>query len=317
MPSGLGFGLFASLLWGVAEIAGALSTRMVGSLRVLVGSQAVSVVVLGAIVLVRPDLLGPDPLAGMLAAFPVGLLASVVYLAYYTALRIGPVSIVSPVIVAYGGAAVVLAVIVRGETLLPAQAAGAAIATAGVVLASVSFGHDDGGAGVGAGTGVGVAAGGGGRRLRVLGPGVAMSIVTLIGFAMLAVLLAGPIKEHGWLPSAIGSRIGNNLASLVILAVALRSRSRRFSPLLLPWEGWSRRVILLILAAGAFDIVGFVSFAMGLEVAPAWLIGLSSSFGPVLALVWAVVGLGERPQRSQWVGLCGILVGVVVLALAV
>jgi drug/metabolite transporter (DMT)-like permease len=306
MSPGLALGLLASLLWGVAEISGAVSTRMVGSLRVLVGSQAVSIVVLGAIVIARPELLGPDPVAGMLWAFPVGLLASLVYLAYYTALRIGPVSIVSPVIVAYGGAAVVLAVIVRGETLLPAQAAGAAIATAGVVLASISFGHKDDGA----------EGSSGGRRLRVLGPGVAVSIVTLIGFALLAVLLAGPIKEYGWLPAAIGSRAGNNLASLLILGIALRSSSRRFSPLLLPWHGWSRQAVTLVIATGAFDVLGFVGFAIGLEVAPAWLVGLASAFGPVLALVWAVVGLGERPQRSQWVGLAGILVGVVVLAVA-
>ncbi len=311
MSSGLALGLLASLLWGVAEIAGAVSTRMVGSLRVLVGSQAVSVIVLGAIVIARPDLLGPDPVAGMLAAFPIGVLASGVYLAYYTALRIGPVSIVSPVIVAYGGAAVVLAVVIRGETLAPAQALGAAIATAGVVLASVSFGGGGGGGSEAAGTG------GGGRRLRVLGPGVAISVVTLLGFALLAVLLAGPIKEYGWLPAAVGSRAGNNAASLLLLGLALRSRSRRFSPLLLPWHGWSRRAIALVLAAGAFDVIGFVAFAIGLEVSPAWLVGLSSSFGPVLALAWAVVALGERPQRSQWVGLVGILVGVVVLAAAV
>jgi drug/metabolite transporter (DMT)-like permease len=308
MSTGLALGLLASLMWGVAEIAGAVSTRMVGSLRVLVGSQAVSVLALGAIVIARPELLGANPVAGILAAFPVGLLASLVYLAYYTALRIGPVSIVSPVIVAYGGAAVVLAVIVRGETLAPAQAAGAAIATAGVVLASISFGGGDHGSGEG---------GGGGRRLRVLGPGVAVSVVTLIGFALLAVLLAGPIKEYGWLPAAIGSRAGNNFASLLILGIALRSSSRRFSPLLLPWHGWSRRAIVLVFAAGAFDILGFVGFAIGLEVAPAWLVGLASSFGPVLALAWAVVSLGERPQRSQWVGLGGILVGVIVLAVAV
>jgi drug/metabolite transporter (DMT)-like permease len=304
MAIGLVLGLLASLMWGVAEIAGAVSTRMVGSLRVLAGSQAVSVIALAAIVLARPDLLGPDPLAGVLAAFPVGLLASLVYLAYYTALRIGPVSIVSPVIVAYGGAAVVLAVIVRGESLLPVQAAGAAIATVGVVLASVSFGHAEAGATSG------------GRRLAVLGPGVAIAVVTLIGFALLAVLLAGPIKQYGWLPAAIGSRSGNILASFAMLAIALRSRSRRFSPLLLPWHGWSRLAIGLVLAAGAFDVIGFVGFAIGLEVAPTWLVGLASSFGPVLALVWAVVGLGERPQRSQWLGLVGILVGVVVLAVA-
>ena len=49
--------------------------------------------------------------------FPLGILAAGAYLAYFTALRLGPVSIVSPVIMAYGGATVVLAVLLRGEVL--------------------------------------------------------------------------------------------------------------------------------------------------------------------------------------------------------
>ena len=44
-------------------------------------------------------------------------------------------SVVSPVVVAYGGTTVILAVWLRGESLLPVQAVGAVLATVGVVLA--------------------------------------------------------------------------------------------------------------------------------------------------------------------------------------
>ena len=47
-----------------------------------------------------------------------------------------------------------------------------------------------------------------------------------------------------------------------------------------------------------------------------WLIGLASSFGPVLAVGYAVWQLGERPHRTQWAGLGLIALGVAVLALA-
>jgi len=303
MPIGLALGLLASLTWGIGEVAGAISTRMIGSLRVLVWAQAVSIVTLVVIVLVRPDLLGPTALAGIVAAFPFGLMASLVYLAYYTSLRIGPVSIVSPVIVAYGGATVVLAVLFRGESLTLAQAGGAAVATAGVVLAAISFEGAPGGRKRG-------------LSISVVGPGVAVALFTMAGFAIVTVLLAGPVGTYGWLPAAIGSRLGNNVASMLLLVVALRTGSPRFRPLLLPWHGWSRRSVLLALAAGAFDTIGFVGFVIGLGLAPAWLLGLSSSFGPVLAVVWAVASLGERPRLSQWMGLVAIGAGVVVLAVA-
>ena len=264
MPTGLGLGLFASVAWGVVDVAAAISTRFVGSMRVLVGTQLVSLVVLAALAVLFPSLLGPTAVEGAIAGFPMGFVAAGAYLAYFTALRLGPVSIVSPVIMAYGGATVVLAVLLRGEVLTVAQASGAVLATAGVVLAGVTFE---------AGTL---------RGVRVVGPGVVAAVLTLIGFAIVTLLLASPIRDHGWLPVVIGSRIGNNVASVALLAVALRSAWGGFRPMLEPSLGWTRSVVAVVIVAGVCDIAAFVAYAIGLEVAPVWLIGLASSFGPVL-----------------------------------
>ncbi len=298
MPTGLALGLFASFAWGIVDVTAAVSTRLIGSLRVLVGAQLVSLAALALIAFAQPELLGAAPIEGIVAGFPLGILAAAAYLAYFTALRIGPVSIVSPVIMAYGGATVILAVLVRGETLSTQQAAGAILATAGVVLAGVTF------------------EAGALRGMRVVGPGVVAAVLTLVGFAVLTVGLASPIRDHGWLPVVIGSRIGNNVGSLALLAVALVSGSRRFQPLLEPSGGWSRTALALVVACGAFDIAAFVAYAIGLSIAPVWLVGLSSSFGPVLAVAYAVTRLGERPHRTQWAGLALIGAGVVVLAVA-
>lgn len=298
MPTGLGLGLFASLAWGLVDVGAAVSTRVVGSLRVLAGTQLVSVVVLAVIALGWPGLLGSSPIEGAVAGFPMGILAALAYLAYFTALRLGPVSIVSPVIMAYGGATVVLAVILRGEVLSTQQALGAALATAGVVLAGVTF--DEGSL----------------RGVRVVGPGVVAAVLTLIGFAVVTLLLATPIRDHGWLPVVIGSRVGNNLASIVLLVVALRSSWGGFRPLLEPSLGWTRAIVAVVILSGACDIAAFAAYAIGLGVAPVWLIGLASSFGPVLAVGYAIWRLGERPHRTQWAGLGLIAVGVAVLALA-
>ena len=71
-----------------------------------------------------------------------------------------------------------------------------------------------------------------------------------------------------------------------------------------------------MIVGGVCDIAGFAAYAIGLGVAPVWLMGLSSSFGPVLAVGYAIWRLGERPHRTQWAGLALIALGVVVLALA-
>ena len=63
------------------------------------------------------------------------------------------------------------------------------------------------------------------------------------------------------------------------------------------------------------DVVGLVSFAYGLEVAETWLVGLASSFGPAVTIVVAVAFLGERLRPVQWVGLAGVLVGMIAIGL--
>jgi drug/metabolite transporter (DMT)-like permease len=70
-------------------------------------------------------------------------------------------------------------------------------------------------------------------------------------------------------------------------------------------------VAILVGAAAAF-----VAFAIGLEVAPTWLVGLASSFGPVIAVVFAVRQLGEHLRPTQWAGLALLAGGVVVLAVS-
>ena len=74
-------------------------------------------------------------------------------------------------------------------------------------------------------------------------------------------------------------------------------------------------MVALVVVGGLCDIGAFVAYAIGLQVAPVWLVGLASSFGPVLAVAYAIWRLGERPHATQWAGLGLIAAGVAVLAL--
>lgn len=301
MSTGLLLGLFSSLTWGIVDITGALAGRRVGSTAVLAGAQLVSVATIALIVLADPSRLGPQAATGFLAGIPVGVGAAFAYLSYFTALRIGPLSVVSPVILAYGGATVVLAVVLRGETLLPVQALGALFATAGVVLAGIVF-H-----------------GGRLRGARLVGPGVLVAALTIILFSVVTVALAGPIQTYGWLSVGLGSRVANAMAALILLLLmVLRSRSRAAEavPGVVVPARFTAFVLALILVTGLCDVAGFVTFAIGLEIAPTWLVGLASSFGPVIAVVFAVRQLGERLRPTQWAGLALLAGGVVVLAIS-
>jgi drug/metabolite transporter (DMT)-like permease len=297
MSEGLLAGLFASVAWGVVDITALLAGRRVGSLRALAGTQVISVVALAMLIALDPLRLGPDPFAGILAGLPIGILAGGAYLSYFTALKLGPLAVVSPIIVAYGGLTVLLAVLLRGETLAPIQVAGAVLATAGVVLAGFVFDRRSL------------------RSARLVGPGVAIAFLTIALFSMVTVLMSGPIRAHGWLPVALGSRIANMSFALVLLVLGLR-RATFLRPLMLPGLPVTRVVIALVAMTGLCDVAGFMTFAIGLGIAPVWLIGLSSSFGPVLAIGYAVWRMGERLRPSQWAGLALLGLGVMVLAVS-
>lgn len=297
MPEGLMVGLFTSLAWGVVEIGAALAGHRVGILRALAATQVIGVAVVLGIVALDPGRLGPDPAEGILVGLPIGVLAGGAYLAYFTALKLGPLAVVSPIIVAYGGLTVILAVTLRGETLAPAQAAGAALATVGVILAGLVFDRRSL------------------RNTRLVGPGVAVAFVTIGLFALVTIFMSGPVRVYGWLPVVVGSRAANATFVLVLLAFASRGAGV-LRPLMLPADRWSRRAMALVLMTGVLDVMGLVTFAIGLEIAPVWLIGLASSFGPVLAVGYAVWRMGERLRPTQWSGLALLGVGVLVLAVS-
>ncbi|MCI0345727.1 MAG: DMT family transporter [Chloroflexi bacterium] len=305
MSSGLLLGLGAALMWGLTDVAAALAGRRYGSLKVVLSTQVVGVSV-GVAILVAGMALGAplQPLnAGSVAvALACGLFACIAYVGFFTALKIGPISVVSPVVSAYGGLTVLLAVFIRGETLTQSQAIGAAVSTLGVVLVGLTF---DGGM----------------RGLRVVGPGVLFALVALFGFAGLTVAIADPIREIGWLPALIAARSSNAVLSAALLFVVLArpaAWTERFVNPSAPAIGIGplRWPIAVVLLAGVLDVGGLVSYTIGLEVSQVWLVGLASSFGPVVAVLVAVLFLGERPRPTQWLGMIGIVIGIALIGLS-
>src|SRR6187549_3038533 len=152
MPFGLLTGLTAALFWGTLDVITALGSRVIGSLRVTAGMQSVTAVLFLVIFVTTGATIPTEP-ASIALAVLLGLIGAGAYLSYFTGLQFGPIAVVSGMVAAFGGLTVVLAVVIRGETLTPLQAIGAAIATIGVLMTAIAF---DGGV----------------RSARFAGPGV-------------------------------------------------------------------------------------------------------------------------------------------------
>ncbi len=296
MPFGLLTGLGAALAWGTMDIASALASRRIGSLLVTAGVIVVSAILLVLIALATGTGLPADP-AALTPAALLGVIGAGAYFSYFTGLRVGPISVVSGVVAAYGGLTVVLAVVIRGETLTTTQAFGAAIATIGVILTGVAFD-------------------GGWRATRFAGPGVVFALAALMLFSAMAITTDIALDFAGWLQVLLVARLVNVaiLGVVVIGLVILATRDRAALPGFARGSGRSR-VLVTVVAAGVLDVVGLISFAIGLEKAPTWMVGLASSFGPAVTIIVAVAFLGERLKPIQWLGLVGVAIGMVAIAI--
>jgi drug/metabolite transporter (DMT)-like permease len=261
--------------------------------------QLVGAALIWAVALATGVSLPSDP-AVLIGGSLVGLAGAGAYLSYFTGLRIGPISVVSGLVAAYGGLTVVLAVLFRGESLTPLQALGATTATVGVILTGVAF---DGGL----------------RGMRFAGPGVAFAVVALILFAVMTIGSDIVLERAGWVQVLLVSRSANAVMSVLVLVVAMTALRGPAAPLLQGERAdggrADKRVIGAVVLAGLLDVLGLMSFAYGLEVAETWLVGLASSFGPAVTIVVAVAFLGERLKPIQWLGLAGVLVGMIAIGL--
>ena len=302
MPLGLLTGLGAALAWGTLDIFSAIAGRRVGSLRVTTGIQLIGAAFVIGLALLTGTSVPLDPWV-VLGGMAVGLAGAGAYLAYFTGLRIGPIAVVSGVVAAYGGLTVVLAVVIRGETLTQVQAIGAALATLGVVLTGLRF---DGGM----------------RGLSFASPGVGFAVIALVLFATMSIVSDIVIDRADWLQVLLVSRSANAILTVLVLVLALGVARRLARPVLVGEDGREEpeavrdpRIVGLIVLAGLLDVLGLVVFMYGLQHAETWLVGLASSFGPAVTIIAAVAFMGERLRGIQWIGLGCVLAGMLAIGL--
>jgi drug/metabolite transporter (DMT)-like permease len=140
-------------------------------------------------------------------------------------------------------------------------------------------------------------------------------LIALVLFALMAITTDVALETMTWLQVyaiARGVNAAIGLTALVVLGIA----GHRLATLPNGGPAWSStRVVVAITIAGVLDVLGLIAFATGLETAPTWMVGLASSFGPAITILVAVALLGERLRPIQWLGLAGILAGMVAIAI--
>lgn len=269
--------LASSLVWGTADFWGGTLTRRLAALTVAAVSQAAGFA--GLLVVWR--IVG-EPLDGRaiwLGALG-GLGGGIGLACFYKALAIGKMSIVSP-ISACGAALPLVISLASGERPALIALAGAPIALAGAVLASV----EEHGAGPGD------------RRQAML-----LATATAVGFGIFIYLL-GLAGQGG---SEFSALIGARLGSLALLSSGLLLLRR--SPRL------PRAAVPAVIAVGLLDTLANGLFVAASARGLLSIVAVLGSIYPVVTVVLAHLVHGERITRVQVAGITVALVGVALVS---
>jgi len=294
--------LLSAAMWGCTDLVTTFVGRRIGSLRVVVIAVSTSAVLAGSVAIARGALTTDFDTTIVAGTLVLGVAAGIAYIGVFTAFRLGPLSVVSPTVSAYGALAAFLAVIFLHEHLTLAHVGGVIAVGIGISLLGLQT------------TGTGRD-----RRASLASPGVAFALVGLFFFAIITVLLTIPIKAYGWSTAIALSRIGNLATVWLIFFVLYKNRLRlpKWGRHDLLGEGQRLDRLGFTLAAlvGLGDTVAFFIFAAALEQGPTWAVSLLSSLGPIIVVLGGLFGYREKLRLPQALGLGSLAVGLVLATL--
>jgi drug/metabolite transporter (DMT)-like permease len=283
---GILLGLTAALSWGLADYFAALASRRTGSFRVVLGFHLVAMVLLTVLMVATGEGLS-NVSGGDLAWFAfLGVLGVVSYLAFYQALAIGPISIVSPIVSAYAAVTVVCAVLIGGERLAAGETAAIVVVILGVLLASSDLAqmrHIE--------------------RIALLGILLALLTAVVIGAFVYGVAYFS--DEYGWLVPIFLAR---GFTTLLLVLVALRGGEWRL-------EDRSPKLLATIAGIAVVDTLGYVAFNFGVRHEDTSVVATAAAPYAVVPIVAGVMLLHERPRATQWAGIALVIAGLILLGL--
>lgn len=277
------------LAWGVADYVAALLTRRIGEALTLLAIQSTSVPLLAvAWWVIQPPLptgavLGWITLASV--AFTIG------YAAFFYGLRVGTISLVSPISSAGALIPVAAGIWLVGETASGLRLGGIALTLVGlaIMLTDVRAVHS--------------------LDANVRRLGIWAGLVTMLAWGSGTALLLPAIgRLGGFAPIAI-LRVEVWLIIAAWCAVMVRVPSRTSASIAPP----GAPLWILVIPAALLDLIAFFSYGYALQTAPAAVAAPVASAYPLVTILIARKRLGERLNAREWSGVAVTLAGVALL----
>jgi drug/metabolite transporter (DMT)-like permease len=279
------FALATSLLWGLADFGGGLLTRRAPALTVVVVSQGIAAAVLGAVVVATGGWTEAGP--RLWFAFAAGLVGPVALFAFYKALALGPMGVVSPLATLSVGVPVGVGLFL-GERPGLLQVAGIAVAVTGVVLA-------------------------GGPQLRgapVQRQTIVLTLVAALGFGtVFALITEASTTVTGLFLALFVQRLTNVAVGGAALYVSVRRGGAALPEGGFPWASMPALAFV-----GLADVAANGTYSVAAQHGPVTVAAVLASLYPVVTALAARGFLSERLRAVQAAGAGLALLGTLLLA---
>jgi drug/metabolite transporter (DMT)-like permease len=269
-------GLGAAIVFATLPLCNSRSSRIIGPNQLLAWVMLIGLIITGPLALARGIPSGLDSTAAWWMAV-AGIGNVVGLLLAYSALRLGQVGVVAPIVSSQGAIAALIA-IVAGESVGAATAVLLGVVTIGITMAAIAPGDP---------------AAQGARQTRAAAL-LAIGAAIAIGWSLYAIGRVSVSLPVVWalLPSrAVG-------AAFVTLPLVLATGLRM-----------TRSALPLVLVSGVFEVLGFALFAFGARHGIAISAVLSSQFAAIAAIA-AYLLFRERLSALELAGVLVVVVGV-------
>lgn len=294
-PAALGIvcAVVTCVTWGVADYLAARITRQVGEISALLRIQLVGApVLLIAWAVVAPPWPGAADMLWISAAAACFLIG---YLSFFYGLRVGAISLVSPISSAGAAVPALVGIVLLGEIASGVRIGGMALALLGVVVLTADP------------AAIGSLAREGRRN------GIRAGVVTLVAWGSGTALLLPAIKSVGaFAPIAV--------LRLEILAALgawwLVRRAAAPAPVGgagLPANGPAAGGWRVVAPAALLDLTAFFSYGIALRDAPVAVAAPIASAYPLVTILIARHRLDERLSAREWLGVGLTLAGAAML----
>jgi len=286
VSTGVLCGVIALFGWGTADFLARKAIDREGYFRVLFFSQAAGAVLLMVYALLFVEFKALSLEVLFLCVF-MGMLWTFSYLAFYKAIEVGKLAVVSPVGASWAMIAALIGFAFFGEEITFVRGVGVMLTLSGIALSSTSFSELKKA-----------------RKGFYLLSGINYALFAMFGWGIMFPVVDVVLPALGPLLPILYLKL---LAVAYLLIVTPFTKKKLSLP--------AKNVAGLVLLIGLLDVIAFLGFTHGLETEFVSIVSPTAAAFPAVTVVLARVFLKETLEPNQKIGVLSIVMGLVLMAL--